>query len=128
MWKKSDNLNINIAPATARFVFVMDQQLADLGAFGVKNGENMRFEFGASLRAYYKFDLMKNVTLENILNLYSNYLDKPQNVDVNYLLNINMPINKWLSANASFQAVYDDNALKAWQTRQLFGLGFNATF
>lgn len=128
MWKKSDNLNINFAPATSRFVFVMDQQLADLGAFGVENGENMRFEFGASMRAYYKFNLMENVTLENILNLYSNYLDKPQNVDINYLLNINMPINKWLSANASFQAIYDDNALQAWQTRQLFGLGFNATF
>jgi hypothetical protein len=128
MWKKSDNLNINIAPATARFVFVMDQQLADLGAFGVKNGDNLRFEFGASLRAYYKFNLMENVTIENILNLYTNYLDKPQNVDINYLLNVNMPINKWLSANASFQAIYDDNALQAWQTRQLFGLGFNTTF
>jgi len=128
LWKKSDNLNVNFAPATSRFVFVLDQQLADLGAFGVDTGKNMRFEFGASMRAYYKFNLMKNVILENILTLYSNYLDKPQNIDINYLLNINMPINKWLSANVSFQAIYDDNALQDWQTRQLFGLGFNATF
>ena len=135
MWKKSDNLNINFAPATARFIFVMDEKLnslidpkTGLGPFGVDVGETMRLEFGASIRAYYKFNIMENVTLENILNLYSNYLDKPQNVDINYLLNVNMPINKWLSANASFQAIYDDNALQAWQTRQLFGLGFNTTF
>lgn len=128
MLKKSDNLNINFAPATSRFVFVMNQQIADFGVFGIDPGKNMRFEFGASMRAYYKFNLMENVTVENILNLFTNYLDKPQNVDVNYLLNINMPINKWLSANASFQAIYDDNAIQAWQTRQLFGLGLNATF
>ncbi len=128
LWKKSDNLKVNIAPATARFIFV-NKQFTEFGeAFGVKKGETSRFEFGAALNGYYKFNIMENISVENILNLYSNYLDKPQNVDVDYQLNIAMKINKYISTNFAFQAVYDDNALTDLQTRQVLGVGFNYTF
>lgn len=128
LWKKSDNLKVNIAPLTSRFVFVMNKQLSDVGAFGVDPGKNMRYELGASLFGYYKFNIMENVSAENILNLYTNYLDKPQNVDVDYQLNIVMKINKYLTTNFSYQTVYDDNAFKDLQTRQVIGVGVNTTF
>jgi len=128
LWKKSDNLKVNIAPITSRFVFVMDKQLSDAGAFGVDPGKNMRYELGASLSGYYKFNIMENVTAENIINLYTNYLDKPQNVDLDYQLNIVMKINKYLTTNFSYQTVYDDNAFRGLQTRQLIGVGVNTTF
>lgn len=128
MWRKTENLKVNIAPLTSRFVFVMDQDLADLGAFGVDPGDNMRFEFGASLSAYYKTKLFENVSMENILNLYTNYLEDPQNVDLDYQVNIVMKINKYLSTNLAFQTIYDDNAFEGFQTRQVIGLGVNFGF
>lgn len=128
MWKKSDNLKVNFAPATSRFVFVLDDALSSVGAFGVTPGEKLRYELGASISGFYKFVLVENVTVENILNLYSNYLEKPENVDLDYQLNIVMKINKFLSANLAFQAIYDDNAFKGLQTRQVFGIGFNYDF
>jgi hypothetical protein len=57
---------------------------------------------------------MTNVNLHR-LNLYSNYLDNPQNVDFDYQLNVVMKINKYLSANIAVQAIYDDNAIKAFK-------------
>jgi hypothetical protein len=45
---------------------------------------------------------MANVSIENRLNLYSNYLDDPQNVDIDYQMNVVMKINKYLSANVAF--------------------------
>jgi len=144
LWKKSDNLKVNIAPATARLIFVHDEFTAvpsgteeafnaNGGYFGVEANETSRFEFGASLGAYYKVNLMENVTLENILNLYANYLDKPQNIDVDYTANLVMKINKYLSANVAFQAIYDDNTItntgsKGVQVREVFGLGVNYGF
>lgn len=128
LWKKSDNLKVNFAPATSRFVFVLDDALSSVGAFGVTPGEKLRYELGASISGYYKFVLVENVTVENILNLYSNYLEKPENVDMDYQLNIAMKINKFLSANLAFQAIYDDNAFRGLQTRQVFGVGFNYDF
>lgn len=128
LWKKSDNLKVNIAPATSRLIFVHSHFTQFGSAFGVEQGDTSRFEFGAALNAYYKFNIMENVTMENIANLYSNYLDKPGNVDIDYQMNLVMKINKYLSTNVSFQAIYDDNAIGAFQIREVFGLGLNYAF
>ncbi len=125
MWKKSDNLKVNIAPATSKLV-VLSPDLAP--AFGVDLGESTRYELGASVNAYYKFNLMENVSVENILNLYSNYLEEAKNVDIDYTVNVVMKINKFLSANLALQAIYDDNAFEGFQTREVFGLGVNYNF
>lgn len=133
MWKKNENFVINIAPATARLIFV-DKRFtttpgySDGDYFGVDAGEASRFEFGASLGAYLQIELFRNMTLENNLNLYSNYLDKPGNVDIDYLLNLDMAINRYFSANVLFQAIYDDNAVSAFQIREVVGLGINYNF
>lgn len=136
-WKKNDNFKINIAPATSRFIFV-HSKFTKVGNdptaidafnenpyFGVEANQTTRFEFGASVSAYFKKEVMENVTMENVLNLYANYLEDPQNVDVDYTMNVVMKINKLLSANFVFQAIYDDNAAKGFQIREVFGLGVN---
>lgn len=129
LWKKSDNLKVNIAPATSKLIIVDKDLTLPMDAyFGVEEGKSTRYELGASLSGYYKFNIMKNVSMENILNLYSNYLEDPQNVDLDYTLNIVMTINKYLSANLAFQTIYDDNAFKGFQTREVFGLGVNYGF
>ena len=128
LWKKSDNLYVNIAPITPRVILVHDHFTEFGESFGVEQGETMRFEFGASIEAYYKVTLMENVTMENILKLYSDYLEDPQNVDIDYTMNVVMQINKYLSANLSFQTIYDDNAYRGFQIREVFGLGVNFGF
>lgn len=128
LWKKNDNLSVNFSPATARMI-VVHPHFTDFGSsFGVLQGDSSRFEFGASISAYYKFNIMTNVGIENRLNLYSNYLDKPQNVDIDYQMNVVMKINKYLSANVALQAIYDDNSIQAVQIREVFGLGVNYGF
>ena len=125
LWKKSDNLKVNIAPATSKLV-VLSSDLAP--AFGVDLGESTRYEIGASINGYYKFNIMENVSVENILNLYSNYIEEAKNIDIDYTMNIIMKINKYLSANLALQAIYDDNAFEGFQTREVFGLGVNYNF
>jgi hypothetical protein len=128
LWKKSENLKLNFAPATSRLILVNEFLTKNGSSFGVEQGNTSRFEFGAAVNAYYKFNVVENVSMENILNLYSNYLDQPQNVDIDYQMNLVMKINKYMTANVAFQAIYDDNAIKAVQVRQVFGLGFNYGF
>lgn len=139
LWKKSDNLKVNIAPATSKLVVVASDFTntpaagvaafnANGGYFGVEANETVRYELGASVNGYYKFNLMENVSVENILNLYSNYLQDAQNVDIDYTVNVVMKINKYLSANLALQTIYDDNAFRGFQTREVFGLGVNYNF
>ena len=128
LWKKSDNLKVNFAPATSRFIFVDKQFTVDGSSFGVEQGRTNRFEFGASISAYYKTAIMENITWENNLNLYSNYLDTPQNMDINYQTSLVMKVNKYMSANLTLQTIYDDNAISRVQVSELFGIGVNFGF
>ncbi|MFC7356332.1 DUF3078 domain-containing protein [Jejudonia soesokkakensis] len=133
LWKKSDNLKVNFSPATARFIIVDNAFTSvpgyvDGDYFGLDQGESVRFEVGASVNAYAKFELMKNVSVENILNLYANYLEDPQNVDIDYTLNLLMSVNKYITANFTLQAIYDDNAVKGFQIREALGVGVTYGF
>ncbi|MHA7056871.1 DUF3078 domain-containing protein [Aquimarina sp. M1] len=133
LWKKSDDFNVNIAPVTSRMIFVNDKftsgpEYVDGDYFGLDAGESSRFEFGGSIAAYAKFEIIKNITMENILNLYSNYIEDPYNVDIDYTLNLNLIVNKYISGNFVFQAIYDDNATSGFQIREVLGLGLNYEF
>lgn len=128
LWKKDANLSINIAPITPKLIIVDSKYTATGPSFGVLQGETSRFELGASASVYYKLNVITNVSIENRLNLYSNYLDNPQNVDVDYQMNVVMKINRFMSANIDLQTIYDDNAVQAVQVREVFGIGINFGF
>ncbi|MBD1425878.1 DUF3078 domain-containing protein [Sphingobacterium arenae] len=139
-YKRSDNFKVNLSPAAARFIFVTNDSLSNVGAFGVDPGKKSRFELGASLDAYYKVNLMENISLENILKLYSNYLEDPQNVDVDYTANLFMEVNRFITVNAGVQLLYDDNTNvpkvrngietegPGLQVRQILGAGITYKF
>ncbi|MGV9002598.1 DUF3078 domain-containing protein [Flavobacterium sp.] len=128
LWKKSDNLKINIAPATSKLIVVHPHFTQFGPSFGVEQGNSTRYEFGAAINGYYKFAIMENVTVENILNLYSNYLEDTQNVDIDYTMNVVLKVNKYMSTNFAFQTIYDDNSFNGFQTRQVIGVGVNFGF
>lgn len=125
LWRKNENYRINMAPATSRYTFV---SRAFSGEYGVEEGRTSVYGLGFNLSSFVKFKILKNLTMENIIQLYSDYLDKPQNVDVNYQINFFITLAKRLSMNTTFHVIIDDNAVNTVQFRQLFGFGFNYTF
>ena len=128
-WKKSDNLKINLAPLTSKVTYVdRDFTLANENYFGVQEGRSYRYELGFYASAYYKLDIMANISMENTLNLYSNYLEDPKNIDLDYTLAVVMRINRYSTTNLVVQTIYDDNAFNGFQTRQIFGLAANYGF
>ena len=129
LWKKSDNLKFNLAPLTSKVIFVdKNFTLPNDAYFGVEEGKSTKYELGFYASGYAKLPIMENVTMENILSLYSNYLEDPQNVDIDYTMNLIMKINNALSANFTFQTIYNDNAFEGFQIREVFGVGINYGF
>ena len=128
-WKKSKDLWVNVAPMTGKLILVNRRFTENLSEnqtyFGVKKGGNSRFELGASVRSYYKSEIFENVTMENRLSLYSDYLDRPQNIDFDCTFNFIMKVNQYVSTNLIFQFVYDDNEIRRVQVREVLGVGLN---
>lgn len=139
-YKKSDNFRVNISPFASRLIIVRDTSLST--SYGLDAGKKLRYEFGASLDAYYKINLMENIGFENILKLYSNYLDKPGNIYTDYTANLFMKVNKFVTVNAGVQLIYDDKTKikefnpdgtlagtkRALQIKQIFGAGVTYKF
>ena len=75
----------------------------------IKDGKTLRAEFGAYLNAKFQKEIITNVNLMTKLELFSNYADNPQNVDVNWQVLLAMKVNKYISASVYTQLIYDDN-------------------
>ncbi len=125
LWKKSDNAKINIAPATAKITFVSDEFS---GQYGVEQGDNIKFSLGFNLSGYLKFEVMKNVKMENIITLYSDYFNKPENIDLDYQINFFIYVNKVITMSLKFHTIIDDNASSKIQFKEFFGFGIKYIF
>ena len=119
-YKPKAFLSIYFSPATYKQVYVADDTLAYYGAFGVQkqdvdeNGNEIAFknidhQFGAYFDLIFEKEILKNVTLKNTLNLFSNYLKTPQNIDVDWKVEITMKVNSYLNASIKTHLIYDDD-------------------
>ncbi len=136
-WTPKPWFTATFTPATWREVFVQERVLSDAGSYGVEAGKYTFAEAGANLQMTVDKALCKNVSLYTRLNLFSDYLENPENVDVNWEVQINMTINKWLSAFVSTNLVYDDNVNLArdngtygpdLQFKETLGIGLQYAF
>ncbi len=144
------------SPMTLKATFVLDQELANAGAFGVKKakiddegniiteGENSVKEFGILLTSKWDKEIYKNVFLANRINLYTDYLNSFGNIDLDWELNFKFVINSYFKANIGAHMIYDDDILfdevkddkgqitqqgePRIQLKQTLGIGFSYDF
>ena len=122
-WDANDHFMINFSPVTARWIIVNDQRLADAGSFGldpaikdtagviIKHAKKAKTMFGAKVLAVFKYEIFKNVDFATKLELFSDYLDNPQNIDVNWQAGLTLKVNSWLNVNISTELIYDDDII-----------------
>ncbi len=155
-YKKGDWLSLFFAPVTGKLTIVNDQVLANAGAFGVdpieydptdsttilSYGKKSRMEFGGYFKGMFSKDIMENVKLSTKLELFSNYVNNPLNIDIFWENTINMKVNKYISLTLSTTLIYDDDIKidikdsegnvigkgPRTQFKEVFGLGFSYKF
>lgn len=136
-YKPNKIISIYASVVTGKTTIVKNQDLADAGAFGVDAGNNVRNELGSYLKINYKQEIFKNVIVNSKLDLFSNYLNNPENIDVNWQLFINMKVNEFLSANFNLNVLYDDDVdlvklgeltSPKVQVKEVFGMGLSYNF
>jgi len=107
-YKPHDNFSLMLSPLTSKFTIVMDDSLSSAGAFGVDPGENFRSELGGYIKVMYKKPgVVKNVDFATNLDLFSNYMDNPDKIDVNWEMFLDMKVNDFLTASIKTHLIYD---------------------
>jgi len=150
-YKPNDKLTLFISPVTGKTTLVADQTLANAGAFGVdkaeysdfgtliKEGKRSRTELGGYFKMVYKTNLMENISLMTKLDLFSNYLENPQYIDVFWDALITMKINKYFAATINTTLIFDKDIDilidettgekdQRVQFKEVFGFGFSYKF
>ncbi len=120
--------SVFISPISERWIIVADDQLSAIGAYGVDPGKKSKNEVGAFLSAEINKDVMTNVTYKSRFDAFSNYKNKPGNIDIFWTNVFAMKVNRFLTANVGLDLLYDDDAIGRLQLRQLLGIGFSAKF
>jgi hypothetical protein len=105
-WKPAPYFTALVSPIGGRAVFVYEDSLSRVGAFGVQPGSNVQFNLGAVANLQYKSDIAENVTLQTRLNLFSRY-DAPTLIVVNWENLILMKVNSWLTITLATDVLYD---------------------
>ncbi len=122
-WKPSEVFGLTYSPLGGKFTFVLDQDLADIGAFGVDpaeveaitglpvagTGSNSRAELGSFLKLNFAKEVVTNVNFESRLELFANYVEEFGNIDVNWQNLLVMKVNDFLTVNWQTQLIYDDD-------------------
>jgi hypothetical protein len=106
-YKPNDYFSLFISPVTARWLIVNDKFLSDAGAFGVDSGETVKQELGAYMKAAFNKEINKYINLKTSIDLFSDYLNEPDHIDVNFQLLLSLKVSKFISASISLQALYD---------------------
>jgi len=138
-YNPDNNTTFFLSPLTSKSTFVLNDSI-DETSYGLEPGKKIRSETGAIFKVTYKRKVWGNIEVQNYLELFSSYLDKPQNVDVNWELKILLPVNDFIRATLSTNLIYDDNVsipvkdsnpartTKALQLKELIAVGFAMKF
>lgn len=140
-YKPSKKVSVFLSPLTTKSTFVTDTVLVDQTLYGLDSNKMVRHELGAFIKASHKINIFKNVEMENGLELFSNYIDNPQNIDVQWDFKLTMSVNKYIKAIFATTLIYDHDTkipvytdetitsyTKLVQFKQLLSAGLMYTF
>ena len=151
--RKDLGLNAYFSPLTNKTTLVLNQTLANQGAFWVdaaiydeegnliREGKKSRTEVGILVTNNIKRKVFKNIDLDHRISFYTDYINNFGNIDVDWQISLDMTVNEYVKANIGTHIIYDDD-IKAnkevngeqiqvgpkLQLKQMLGVGVTYTF
>ncbi len=105
----TDYFSIFFTPIAGRWVIIANhaEQLSE--KYNLNPGETVRTDIGAYISANFSKEVAKKLFYNSRLDLYSNYLNNPQNIDINWTNMVGFKFNKLLTFTYGFDLIYDDD-------------------
>jgi len=134
-FKPSTHFSIFFSPLTSRTTLLLNNTLSSLGKYGVPAGKKISKETGTFITINYNNTIATNILYRGRADLFSNYNQKPENINL-YMTNMfSFKINKYFSASYNLDLIYDDKIkifgpLKTspgLQLKSVIGIGYQKT-
>lgn len=100
---------INFSPLSYRNTFVLDTVNINQTNHGIEQDKRTRQEMGGQIVIKNSMTLFDDLKVNNNIRLFSNYLDKPQNIDMDWEMSLEKQISYLFSIRLNLHLIYDDD-------------------
>jgi hypothetical protein len=114
-YKPNKKTSINFSPFSYKGTFVTDTtgviniDAIDQTKYGIPKGRKSMHEPGASLQVSYEFDPFKFLNVKNRFQLFTNYINNPQNIDIDWEMIATAKINWFTEVKLNTHLIFDDD-------------------
>jgi hypothetical protein len=108
-YKPFEKTIINIAPISYKSTFVLDTANIDQTIHGIPAGRRSKREFGTQVVVQNQISPFKGMDITNTARLFSNYLNNPENIDVDWEITVSQRINWFFTVRLNLHMIYDDD-------------------
>ncbi|MGI5913310.1 MAG: DUF3078 domain-containing protein [Bacteroidales bacterium] len=108
-YKPNKKLSVNFSPFSYKGTFVTDTVNIDQTLYGLDKSKKSKHEPGMGLLVNHTWDMTKKIKIINKLQLFTNYIDKPQNVDVDWEMTFTAKLNWFTDFKLNTHLIFDDN-------------------
>jgi len=108
-YKPNKNTSLNFSPFSYKGTFVTDTAHIDQTLYGIPKNRKSLNEPGVSFMITNVFKPIETVTIVNRLQLFTNYIHNPQNVDVDWEMIATATLNWFTDVRFNTHLIFDDD-------------------
>lgn len=108
-YKPFKKTSINYSLLSYKNTFVLDTTEIDPTNHGIEAGRRFLQEMGGQMVVKNAVSVLDGLTIKNQVRLFSNYLNKPQNIDVDWEINLEKRVNWFFTVLLNMHFIYDDD-------------------
>jgi hypothetical protein len=108
-YKPNKNTSINFSPFSYKGTYMTDTVNLDQTLYGIPKNKKALHEPGISLMVTHEYKPLKSVTITNRLQLFTNYVNNPQNIDVDWEMIATANLNWFTDVRLNTHLIYDDD-------------------
>jgi len=108
-YKPDKNTSINFSPVSYKGTYVPDTLNIDQTKYGIKADKKSKNEFGASFMISNVYRPNTSVSITNRLQLFTNYINNPQNFDVDWEMIVTAKLNWFTDVRFNTHLIFDDD-------------------
>lgn len=108
-YKPNKTTSINVSPFSYKGTFVPDTLHIDQTKYGIDKFRKSKNEPGASFMITNEFKPVKTVTITNRLQLFTNYINNPQNIDIDWEMIVVASLNWFTDVRFNTHLIFDDD-------------------
>ncbi len=120
-----NDLTILLSPVSSKFTMMRDTVKFDQTYFGIPENQKVKKELGAYIKSIFSIDFSNDISMENKVNFFINYLEKNESLDVDYEMTLNMKVTELINTTISTHLIFDKDVSPKIQFKENLSVGIS---